>query len=129
MSPNDGRPAAGVNRSGPSDVSRQGQLKNTRKRSGAQHKLSFKLAPDGVPITVRGREAQALDLLINAGPHGVTSGEASPLGWARRTSHYVYRLRALGVPIVTVMEDASDARVGRYSFSGPLWVVTSEGAT
>ena len=72
---------------------------------------------------VRGREAQTLALLIERGPRGFTSGEASPLGWARRTAHYVYRLRAAGFLIETHPEKAGDARVGRYVLTTPVTVI------
>jgi hypothetical protein len=77
---------------------------------------------------VTGRLAQTLALLIRTGPAGFTSGEASPLGWARRTSDYVLKLRALGVPIATTLETAGDARVGRYSLTEPVAAVCSEDA-
>ena len=88
--------------------------------------VHFKLAPDATTQTAVGREAQTLRLLVAVGPKGLTSGEASPLGWARRTSEYIRGLRARGVPIVTQMEDAGDARVGRYSLAGPVWIVGPE---
>ena len=126
MPPKIGKPATGTNRDGPSDfVSRQGRPNNSRTRSTAQ--LTFRVPPDGAPVTVTGREAQTLALLIATAPRGFTSGEASPLGWARRTSHYVFRLRRLGVQIITTPEEAGDARVGRYALVGPLVVVPPEG--
>lgn len=74
-------------------------------------------------LTVGGRLAQTLALLIQCGNRGVTAGEASPLGWARRTSHYVHGLRQLGFPILTQWEEAGDARVGRYVLAAPVAVV------
>lgn len=85
--------------------------------------LTFRLPPDHRPMTVSGRQAQTLALLIQCGPAGVTSGEASPLGWARRTSAYVGKLRQEGVPIVTTWERAGDARIGRYALAGPVVVI------
>lgn len=73
--------------------------------------------------TVRGREAQTLALLIESGPRGFTSGEASPLGWARRTAHYIYRLRVAGFLIETHLENAGDARIGRYVLTQPVTVI------
>jgi hypothetical protein len=61
-----------------------------------------------------GREAQTLRELIRRGPAGTTSGELSPMGWARRSSSYVFKLRAAGLDIATVREPAGDAWVGRY---------------
>lgn len=75
-------------------------------------------------VTVTGREAQTLAFLIERGPAGFTSGEASPLGWARRTSAYVFKLRRLGLPIGTTRETTPDgATVARYALSGPVAVV------
>lgn len=122
------RPAAGSDRGGPSmGVPGGNPSKNSRIGGRAQHRLTFRLPPDGGPVTVFGRMAQTLDLLIRMGPKGFTSGEASPLGWARRTSHYVLKLRALGVPIATTWERAGDARVGRYSLAGSV-VMFPEGS-
>lgn len=118
------RPAYGGDRGGPS-IGIPGGItpKDSRNGARAQHQLTFKLLPDGGLFTVYGRMAQTLDLLIRTGPQGFTSGEASPLGWARRTSHYVLKLRGLGVPIKTTRELAGDARVGRYSLAAPVVVV------
>ncbi|MBX9614907.1 MAG: hypothetical protein K2X25_04890 [Caulobacteraceae bacterium] len=85
--------------------------------------LTFRLPPDHRPMTVAGRQAQTLALLIQTGPQGFTSGEASPLGWARRTSDYIAKLRAMGVPIQTTPERVADATVGRYTLAGPVVVV------
>lgn len=86
-------------------------------------KASLTVRLDGRTLTVRGRLAQTLALLIQKGPRGFTSGEASPLGWARRTSHYIRELRQLGFPILTQWEAAGDARVGRYILGGSVVVV------
>ncbi|MFN3815161.1 hypothetical protein [Brevundimonas sp.] len=84
-------------------------------------RLTFRLLPDGEPLTVEGREAQTLALLLTTGPRGFTSGEASPLGWARRTSAYIFKLRRLGLPIATAREATPDgARVARYTLAGPV---------
>lgn len=85
-----------------------------------------RVEPDGEPFTVTGREAQTLDLLIRSGETGFTSCEASPLGWARRTSAYVLKLRRKGVPVSTTRERAGDATVGRYRLAGRVRVL-SEG--
>lgn len=81
---------------------------------------AFRIDPEGDQITVRGRFAQTLLLLVEAGSRGVTSGEASPLGWARRTSHYVHILRRLGLDIATVWERADGVRIGRYILESPV---------
>jgi len=86
-------------------------------------KLTFTLGPDRELITTTGREAETLRLLIKTGPRGFTSGEASSLGWARRTSHYIFRLRRRGVEIETVRELIDGARVGRYVLKSPVVLI------
>lgn len=78
--------------------------------------------PEGPVIAVpAGRLAQTLRHLLAVGDTGFTSGEVSPLGWARRTSAYIAKLRALGVPIETIRETLPDgACIGRYRLSGPV---------
>lgn len=92
----------------------------------ARQAIIARVEPDGEPFVVSGREAQTLDLLIQSGDAGFTSGEASPLGWARRTSDYVLKLRRKGVPVSTTRERAGDAVVGRYRLAGRVRVL-SEG--
>jgi len=90
--------------------------------------LTWRLLPDGEPVTVDGREAQTLALLLTTGPRGFTAGEASPLGWARRTAAYVHKLRRLGLPVVTDRETTADgAVVARYSLIAPVAVVKGGG--
>lgn len=85
--------------------------------------VRFIFPPGGEERAVQGRLAQTLSLLVQRGPLGFTSGEASPLGWARRTSAYIYKLRRLGLPIVTTREATGDgALVARYSLSASVEV-------
>jgi hypothetical protein len=77
----------------------------------------------GRTITLAGREAQTLGLLITRGDRGLTSGEASPLGWARRTAAYIHRLRRLGFRVTTTREPAGDASVARYRLAEPVEVL------
>lgn len=77
----------------------------------------------GRTMTLTGREAQTLGLLIMRGEGGLTSGEASPLGWARRTSAYIHRLRRAGFAISTCREPAGDANVARYRLVEPVEVL------
>lgn len=98
--------------------------RNPTKARRAEEALTARVLPDGKPVTVYGREAQTLRLLLRAGARGFTSGEASPLGWARRTSAYVYKLRAAGFPITTTRETTPDGCcVGRYALAAPVAVV------
>ena len=106
-----------------------GQATPSSKCRRTREALTARVLPDGHPVTVSGREAQTLRLLISLGPAGFTSGEASPLGWARRTSHYVFKLRGVGFPIATVREPTADgAMVARYSLACPVEVLTEGGA-
>jgi len=95
--------------------SRTGKPSNRNtKQVNRKPRLTFGAA-DGIRITVTGRQAQTLALLIERGLRGFTSGEASPFGWARRTSHYISCLRKLGLQIETRWELAGEGvRVGRY---------------
>ena len=129
MTPEKRRPAAGSSRGGPSDsVSGQGRADLNPQNRARQFRLTFRILPDGPRVTVTGRVAQTLALLIKTGPKGFTSGEASPLGWARRTSHYILELRRRGLLILTVWESAGDCRIGRYILQSPVSVVPEEGA-
>ncbi len=112
------RPATGWNRRGPSDCVRLGG-----EQSEVTPKLLVKVEPDGECLVVSGRLAQTLQLLIRTGKGGFTSGEASPLGWARRTSDSIFKLRRMGIPITTTMEDAGDARIGRYRLAVPVAII------
>ena len=123
------RPAAGSNRGGPSgNVSGQGRANNNANSRARQFRLTFRVLPDGPQVTVTGRVAQTLALLLKTGPKGFTTGEASPLGWARRTSHYILELRRRDLLILTVLESAGDCRIGRYILKSRVSVVTDGGA-
>ena len=101
-----------------------GQAPFSSKPLRSREALTAQVLPNGEPVTVVGRQAQTLRLLIARGAAGFTSGEASPLGWARRTSHYVMQLRRAGFPIGMVREPATDgSRVGRYFLGSPVAVL------
>lgn len=120
------RPAPGDGGGPRKHVSGQGQAQDNPKgrKPQGEPRLTFRLSPDGEPMTVDGREAQTLALLLTTGPRGFTAGEASPLGWARRTAAYVHNLRRMGLPVVTERETTADgAVVARYSLSAPVVVV------
>lgn len=121
-------PAAAGTASGARDASRGGgRPDHNSGRSPDKGAITFRLLPDGEPVTVDGREAQTLALLVTTGPRGFTSGEASPLGWARRTSAYVHKLRRRGLPIATVREKTPDgASVARYTLAAPVVVTALE---
>ena len=126
MTPEELNPAAAGTANGArvaSPLSKQAHHNHSHHRA-CKPSLTFSLPPDTVPITVAGREAQTMRLLIQTGPQGFTSGEASPLGWARRTSDYVSKLRALGVPIETTRERVADANIGRYTLAGQVVVLS-----
>jgi hypothetical protein len=108
-------PASRCTGCGAPDVSGRTRHPNTN-TAGRRRKLCVTVKVECSPdsITVCGREAQTLLLLIVRAEKGLTSGEASPLGWARRTSAYVRKLRLAGIPIQTTRERIGDASVGRY---------------
>lgn len=124
MTPQNGNPGAG--NAGASTVGSPKQ-QNANKVTQPSPSINVFRAADGVTMTFTGREAQTLDLLIKCGAAGVTSGEASPMGWARRTSAYVLKLRQAGVSITTTRESASGATVGRYTLLDQFTVVASSG--
>lgn len=120
-------PATGRTADGVRDASRAaGRADNTTTAKPDKASLTVRL--DDRTLTVQGRMAQTLALLIQTENRGFTSGEASPLGWARRTSHYVRELRQLGFPILTQWEKAGDARVGRYVLTTPVAVIDRRAA-
>ena len=104
----------------------QPEPRPTTAKAGVKPNVTVRLA-DGAVLSVQGREAQTLSLLIRKGPAGLTSGEASGYGWARRTSAYIRKLRLAGVPIVTASERVLDARIGRYYLVGSVSVVSEGG--
>lgn len=124
MTPQNGNPGAG---GAGASKGRSSKQQNTVKVAQPKAMLKVYRAADNASMTFHGREAQTLGLLIQLGSHGVTSGEASPLGWARRTSAYIANLRGAGVNISTTREPASGAMVGRYMLLDNLSVVASAG--
>ena len=127
MAPQRENPAAGRTADGVRDASRAAG-RSDHNTTAKAIKASLTVRLDDRTLTVEGRLAQTLSLLIQCGNRGFTAGEASPLGWARRTSHYVHELRQLGFPILTQWEEAGDARVGRYILGGSVAVVTGGAA-
>lgn len=129
MNPNKMNPAAGARADGARNASLGGaRSEDSTARKSGKPALTVWLDAVAAPVTVHGREAQTLALLIQKGAAGFTSGEASPLGWARRTSHYIFKLRGLGFPIVTAREPTPDGSVvARYSLAGRVCVVSKGG--
>ena len=110
-----------------SEVLLQIHVKGTSTDSTSQG-FDVLLVPDGLTIKVpAGRLAQTMRLLLQCGEDGFTSGDASPLGWARRTSGYIHDLRKLGIPIETRWESLSDGvRIGRYLLAAQVEVQHAE---
>jgi len=92
-------------------------------KPASPRKLLLRVRVRGRTMTLTGREAQTLGLLILRSERGLTSGEASPLGWARRTAAYIHRLRRLGFRVTTTREPAGDASVARYRLAEPVEVL------
>lgn len=75
MTRKNGNPGAGG--AGASKVCSPKQ-QNTKKVTQPKPMLKVHRASDNAAMTFHGREAQTLDLLIQCGANGLTSGEASP---------------------------------------------------
>jgi hypothetical protein len=75
-----------------------------------------------------GRDAQTLALLLHYGAAGFTSGQASSLGWARRTSGYIFKLRKAGLDIHTAPQTLPcGTSVGRYTLRTAVTVIARHG--
>lgn len=123
--PGNENPAAGERASGAQE-SCNGRDHTTAARRSAKPflRVSWGEGDAAITATFTGRKAQTLALLLAVGPLGFTSDDASLLGWARRTSQYVHKLRAAGLDIATTWETVADgARVGRYSLGSKVQVV------
>ena len=120
-------PAAGERASG-AQGSCNGRDHTTAARRSAKPFLRVSWGErDANSARFEGREAQTLALLIDRGLRGFTSGDASALGWARRTSHYIFRLRAAGLDIETMREKVGDAVIGRYTLRTAVTVIARHG--
>jgi hypothetical protein len=98
MSSKNGNPGAGG--AGASKV-RSSKQQNTTKVTRKAAWLEVTWGANSAPVRFTGREAETLNALIKAGASGLTSGEFSSYGWARRTSAYVHKLRKAGLGIST----------------------------
>ena len=84
--------------------------------------IQFRL-PSGVVREARGREAETIAALVDAGPRGITSLEAFRAGWAVRLAAYVHDLKTMGVPIRTSRERHAGGIHGRYSLESQIEIV------
>lgn len=124
MTPQNGNPGAGG--AGASKV-RSPQQRNNPKPTPTRPWLEASWGA-GVQIRFHGREAQTLALLLRKGKRGFTSGQASPLGWARRTSAYIFKPRAAGLVITTTPTTiAGGVTVGRYVLVTLVQVIARHG--
>lgn len=85
--------------------------------------LHVRIEPDGRMLTAIGRDAWALDKLINAGNRGCTPIDTPGPRW----SHYVFKLRGLGLTIETVHESHGGPYPGhhaRYILRNDLTVIS-----
>jgi hypothetical protein len=117
--PKAARTAKGVN---PASLSTLGIPKQyTRQRQ--QRKRILAHGPAG-KFSVFGKDAMALEALIDSGKSGVTALELSNT-WALRLGAYVHRLRGHGLDIETVREAHDDMGGwhGRYILHSPVTIL------
>lgn len=80
-------------------------------QSNSKISITVKILPDGATVTAVGRDAWALEKLINAGARGCTPIDHPGPRW----SHYVWKLRALGLVIETIHEPHSGPYAGTHA--------------
>ncbi|MDE2467139.1 MAG: hypothetical protein KGO02_26015 [Alphaproteobacteria bacterium] len=88
--------------------------------------LTFENFATGTRHCVEGQEARTLLALYNAGAAGLTALEVS--NWALRLSHYVYKLRALGLSIDMEREQHGGpipGRHGRYFLRSGIRIINT----
>ena len=79
-------------------------------RRRAIQSLTVMIKPDGGIVTVVGRDAWALQQLLDAGENGCT-----PLhNPAPRWSHYIFKLRQAGIVVETIHEDHGGPYAGTH---------------
>lgn len=77
--------------------------------------VSVRLQPVGNVVVIKGREAETILALVEAGSRGVTSLDVSRAGWAYRLAAYVHRLKTdYGISIETRRERHDGGSHGRY---------------
>ena len=81
----------------------------------AKRKAGFiamvRILPDGALMTIKGRDAWALDCLYRAGPTGCTPIDHPGPRW----SGYVHKLRKLGINIETITENHEGQFQGHHA--------------
>lgn len=82
-----------------------------RARTRMRVQILDKGEPLGSPITVLGRDAWALRVLIEAGKRGFSSIDKP----APRTAHYIFKLRKFGFAIETITEMHGGAYPGHHA--------------
>ena len=91
-------------------------------------KVTLKVEPDGLPVTVVGRDAWMLKQLLAVGAKGLTSIH-NP---APRISHYVFKLRRAGLNIETIDEQHGGPFAGshaRYVLKSPVVILADNSQT
>ncbi len=79
--------------------------------SAASLTVQVRVEPDGPTITVTGRDAWALQCLVDAGERGVTPLDTPGPRW----SGYVHKLRKAGLVIETIHEGHGDPFPGTHA--------------
>ena len=90
--------------------------------SAASLTVQVRIEPDGPTITVIGRDAWALQCLVDSGERGVTPLDTPGPRW----SGYVHNLRKAGLVIETVHEGHGGpfpGSHGRYVLRSPVTVL------
>lgn len=85
----------------------------------ARHSIRARILPDGLPMTIVGRDAWCLERLLAAGKKGCTPIEQPAPRW----SHYVWKLRTKhGIVVETIDEPHG----GTFSGHHARYVLRSE---
>jgi hypothetical protein len=90
--------------------------------SGGIIKLRVRIGDDGPERTLIGRDAWALNMLIERGEAGATPIDAVGPRW----SHYIWKIRAAGIVVETIREKHGGDYSGqhaRYVLHSPLTVL------
>ena len=84
-----------------------------------RYSISVRILPNGAPFTIVGRDAWALERLIDAGDVGCT-----PISQpAPRWSHYIWKIRTkYGIAVETIDE----AHGGRFAGTHARYIIRSE---